>query len=188
MTNNRQRFAFVLRLAALDFRPFRSWQWEQLHDELRDFLLPTHASLRPGGVHLFPTIAPMPEEYTERDCVSLQANVRDLLQKTVVARDQGKSPPPLALPTLTFAAPPATELGGHFLHVEGSVRDLVLFGALELLTKSDLASLTRCTVCDAVFLRKKGQAYCGRSCTNYVSQQRWRERHATPDTPAVTPP
>ena len=187
MTNNRQRFAFVLRLAALDFRAFRSsWQWDQLQDELRDFLLPVHTSLQPGGVHLQPTSGPMPEAYTIRDFETLQADIREVLQRTVVARDLARPPDYYPLPTLAFAAPPASAaLGGHFLSVAGTTHDVVLFGVLELLKGSDLASLTRCPVCDQVFLRKKGQQYCGRPCANYIAQQRWRERQADETLPVA---
>ena len=51
MTTARQRFQFVVQFAALDLEPFRSDDWLNLKDALNDFLLPTHASLQPGGLH-----------------------------------------------------------------------------------------------------------------------------------------
>jgi hypothetical protein len=187
MTNARQRLAFVLQFAALDLRaPRSSWEWEKLHEELRDFLLPTQACLRPGGLHLWPTLGTMPEQYTVADCVALQADVRELLQRTMTARDQGQAPRYQPLRTLAFAAPhTSTELGGHFMSVQGSTRDLFLIAVLWLLAHINTASLTRCSVCDTVFVRKSNQAYCSRACTNYVSQQRWRDRHGAAEAGVV---
>lgn len=49
MTTARQRFQFVVKFAALDLERFRPGDWLNLAWELRDFLLPTHGSVRPGG-------------------------------------------------------------------------------------------------------------------------------------------
>ena len=56
--NEAQRFRFVVRFAALDLATFRRGDWVNLAEDLRDFLLPTHADLRPGGLHTFPNGRP----------------------------------------------------------------------------------------------------------------------------------
>jgi hypothetical protein len=187
MSTARQRFRFIVEFAGLDLERFRATDWLYLSEALRDFLLPTHSSLRPGGLHLWPTEHPQPEEYGPEDFRALQAEVRDVLALIVASRSTNQmwTYKPIQF---RYAAPhvpdQAAQPGRHFFSVQGHTRDLVLLALGWLLTQVDTATLARCPVCDTIFLRKSNQAYCSRACTNHVSYHRWQQRQTeAADTP-----
>jgi hypothetical protein len=151
-----------------------------LREDLRDFLLPTHADLQPGGLHTWPTESPQPEEYAPEDFRALQAEVRDLLAVVVASRPTNEIWPYKPI-QVSGAAPhvsslPAAQPGRHFVSFQGATRDLFLLRILRLLGQVNTAGLRRCPECDTVFLRNRNQAYCSRTCVNRVTQRRWRER------------
>ena len=189
--NEAQRFRFVVRFAALDLATFRRGDWFNLAEDLRDFLLPTHADLRPGGLHTFPTEGRMPEAYTPEDFTALQAETREVLAMVIASRTNRHAwiPKPLQiLPTNPHVpALPTPHPGRHFMSVQGAVRDLFLWRVHHLLGQVNTAMLTRCPDCDTIFLRKSNQVYCSRRCVNRVTQRQWRERQATVATTAATP-
>ena len=182
MGNARQRFQFVVRFASLDLDRCREGDWYNLREDLRDFLLPTHASLRPGGLHLWPTDPPMPEAYSPADFKALQAEVRDMLALVVVSRAGNEVWPykpvafRLALPHVPDM--PAAHPGRHFVSAQGSTRDLFLLGVAWLLAEVNTSTLSRCPECDTIFLRKSNQLYCARACANKVAYRAYRDRHA----------
>ena len=183
MRTARQRFSFLIEFARLDLARFHGTDWLYLKEALRDFLLPTHQRLRPGGLRLWPTKHPLPEEYGPDDFLALQAEVRDLLALIVASRrtNQAWTYKPIqfdyAMPHVedTMARP-----GRHLVSAQGHTRDLVLLAMGLLVAQVDTTTLAQCAVCDSLFLKKTNQAYCSRACTNHVSHQRWRERQTTP--------
>ena len=183
MTTARQRFQFVVQFAALDLAPFRAHDWDDLRWELRAFLLPTHASLHPGGLHLWPTDSPQPEEMTPDDFKALQAETRDVLALVLAGRDDPSRLTYKPLPSLRYAVPhvpnlPAAAPGRHMLSAQGTTRDLFFLGVFGLLAEEvNTATLAQCPECDTVFLRKSNQVYCSRYCKNKVSYRHYRERH-----------
>jgi hypothetical protein len=191
ITTEAQRFRFVVRFAALDLTTLRTGDWVNLQEDLRDFLSPTHADLRPGGLHTYPTEGHMPEEYTREDFAALQAETRDMLAMVIASRANPQafvpkqlsiSPTPPHVPAL-----PEPHPGRHFISVQGAVRDLFLFRVHNLLAQVNTAMLTRCPECDTIFLRKSNQVYCSKKCVNRVTQRRFREREATVATATATP-
>jgi hypothetical protein len=157
---------------------------------LHDFLLPTHASLQPGGLHLWPTESPQPYEMTADDFTALQAETRDVLAQIIASRASQVQVPYKPVRSLHLAvehvpAGPDAAPGRLFLSAQGSVRDVFFLGVFALLTEVDTAMLTRCPVCDTVFLKKTNQVYCARACTNKVAYRHYRERQAAHDTAPV---
>ena len=86
MTTETARFRFVVRFAGLDLDACRPGDLLNLKWDLRDFLSPTHADLKPGGLHTWPSEPPQPEEYSHEDFRALQAEVRDLLARVIASR------------------------------------------------------------------------------------------------------
>jgi hypothetical protein len=147
-------------------------------------LLPTHASVRPGGLHLWPTDAPLPYEMTPEDFRALQAETQDVLTAVIVGRKEGSELKYKALPTLRYASPhvPADTgaPGRHILSAQGTTRDVFFLGVFGLLAEVNTAILARCPECTQVFLKKTNQVYCSRYCKNKVSYRHYRERQGTP--------
>ena len=191
MTTARQRFQFIVQFARLDLEPFRPEDWRGLQDALHDFLLPTHASLQPGGLHLWPTDAPLPYEMTPDDFKALQAETRDVLAMVVAGRDDPSRLTHKPLPSLRYTVPHAPAWhtaapGRHILSVQGTTRDLFFLGVFGLLAEEvNTATLARCPECDTIFLRKSNQVYCSRSCKNKLAYRHYRERHTADDTAPV---
>lgn len=183
MTTARHRFQFVVQFAALDLETFRRDDWETLKDALHDFLLPTHASLRPGGLHLWPTDAPTPYDMTPDDLRDLQAETRDVLTMVIASRAGKPELPYKPLPSLRYAVPhvpagPDAAPGRHILSAQGKTRDLFFLGVFGLLADVNTATLARCPECTNVFLKKTNQVYCARYCKNKVAYRQYRERQA----------
>jgi hypothetical protein len=191
ITTAAQRFRFVVRFAALDLTTLRTGDWVNLQEDLRDFLLPTHADLRPGGLHTWPTEGHMPEEYTREDFTALQAETRDMLAMTIASRanPQAWVAKRLSIHCTNPHVPalPDPHPGRHIMSVQGAVRDLFLLHVSHLSRAVNTAMLTRCPECDTVFLRKSNQVYCSKKCVNRVTQRRFREREATVATATATP-
>jgi hypothetical protein len=179
----RQRFQFVVRFARLDLAPLRPGDWLNLQWELRDFLLPTHADLRPGGLHVWPTDGRMPEEYTREDFQALQWELRDLLALIIASRGDNRvwtyKPVQFRFAVPHVDALPAAAPGRHFVSVQGSTRDMFFMVVQRLLGETNTAALARCPECDLIFLRRSNQRYCTRACTNRVSHRQWRQRQAS---------
>jgi hypothetical protein len=182
MTTHRQRFAFVLRFAAMDLQHMRPGDWLNVRWELRDFLLPIHASLAPGGVHLHPTAGPDPDNYPVDLLRALQGEVQDMLQMVIASRANPQAWVPkyvtLGLSNPHVPALPTPRPGRHLMSVEGTTRDVFLFSVADLLARIDTSALTRCPECDVIFVRKSNQSYCSKRCQNRTTQRRWRERQA----------
>jgi hypothetical protein len=189
MGNARQRFQFVVRFASLDLDRCREGDWLNLKEDLRDFLLPTHTSLRPGGLHLWPTDHPLPEEYSADDFKALQAEVRDLLALVVVSRTGNEAwtykPVTFAYALPHVPALPSAQPGRHFVSAQGATRDLFLLAVGWLLAEVNTSTLSRCSECSTIFLRKSNQLYCSRYCANKVAYRAYRERQAADDTAPV---
>src|SRR5262249_35188471 len=181
MSTERQRFAFVVQFARMDFTAPRIYDLTEMQRQLRDFLLPTHASLKPGGLHLYPNKSPYPEEYTPALFQALQAEVRDVLGMILVSRGNPQAWTPKEV-TVAYMVPDVpTDQGApgrHLISIQGATRDVFLLGVGWLVSKVDTSMLAQCPECDTYFLKKQNQVYCSRACTNRVSFRQWRERQA----------
>jgi hypothetical protein len=189
MVNATQRLQFVVRFVQLDLDTLRPGDWLNLQWELRDFLLPTHQDLGVRGLHTFPVDPPVPEEYSRADFRALQAEARELLAMVIDSRDDARIWRRIPIDHIRIAAPhvlgpPDRKQGRHFLCVQGPTRDMFLLRLLFLLCELNTAVLLRCPECNTIFLRKRNQEYCSRTCVNRVSQRRWRERQDAAATPA----
>jgi CGNR zinc finger len=181
----RQRFLWLVGFTQLDLATLRVGDVFNLKEELRDFLLPIHTSLAPGGLHVWPTVGPMPEEYTVADLQALQAEVREVLLLAIASRgdpalvlEQGYKELKLRVAT-PHCLPDQGAPGRHIISVQGSVRDLVLLLCAALIGSQNTAELARCSECDKVFLKKTNQVYCSKACANRVAGRAFRERQGT---------
>jgi hypothetical protein len=185
--NAAQRLQFVVRFAQMDLETLRPGDWLNLQWELRDFLLPTHQDLLPGGLHVFPVDPPYPEDYSRQDFRTLQAETRAILEMVIDTREDNRgwrfTPIQIRFAAPQVPQPPDGKQGRHLLDAEGTTRDMFLLLLWALLGQSNTAPLLRCPECNTIFLRKRNQEYCSRACVNRVSQRRWRERHETAATP-----
>lgn len=188
ITTPRQRFKWLVNFAALDLRTLREGDLFNVREELRDFLLPLHSSLAPGGLHVAPDgkHPPAPEQYSLALLQDLQHLIREELILVVRSRATNAMLPYRKLTTLSSTAPhvPADKgaPGRHFWSVQGSVRDLVLLLLHHLLASQDTAMLAQCPECDKIFVKQTNQRQCSKACTSRVAGRAWRERHQ----PAVT--
>jgi hypothetical protein len=181
----RQRLRWLVNFASLDLSALSRGDAFKIREELRDFLLPLHTSLAPGGLHTYPDpeTGPPPEEYPPVELAALQAEMHEALTRTIRSRVDPAVLPHVKL-TLDYRAPYVPPEKGmperHCLSVTGSVRDLVWLLLLQLLATEDTAALAKCPECDRVFLRQTNQRYCSKTCANRVGQRAWRERQDTP--------
>jgi hypothetical protein len=184
MTTSRRRLRWLVDFVSLDLSTLRPGDQSNLRDELHDFLLPLHSSLAPAGLHTWPTVEPLVHLYPPAEMAALQAEIHEGLVLAIRSRADNRMLPHKELPTLRYSAPhvPADTgaPGRHCLSVQGSVRDLVWLLFYHLLATENTAALTRCPECDRIFLRQSNQRYCGKTCTNRVSQRAWRERQEAP--------
>jgi hypothetical protein len=192
MTTDSQRFRFVLRFVGLDLDRFRAGDWQNLQEDLRNFLLPIYADLKPGGLHTWPDVGPMPEEYSQADFQALQAETQDYLVRVITSRANPEAWAPqwirIGLTNPHISAQDGGYPGRHVLSVHGAVRDLFLFRVGALLQRVNTGALTRCPDCDTIFLRKSNQTYCSRRCVNRVGQRRWREQQDATTLPSTDQP
>jgi hypothetical protein len=189
MTTETARFRFVVRFAGLDLDACRPGDLLNLKWDLRDFLSPTHADLKPGGLHTWPSEPPQPEEYSREDFRALHAEVRDLLARVIASRANPQAWTPtwvrIGLMNPHVPALPQARPGRHLVSVQGATRDLCILRIVHMLQQVNTSLLNRCPECDTIFLRKSNQTYCSKRCVNRVTQRRHRQRH---DTVAIAEP
>ena len=186
MTTPRQRLRWLVDFVARDVTTLREGDLVHVREELRDFLLPLHSSIAPGGLHVVPDDEhpPAPEQYSRPLLQALQSELHEGLTLVIRSRATNAILPYKKFKTLSSTAPhvPADKgaPGRHCWSVKGSVRDLVLLLFYHLLATLDTAMLATCPECEKIFIKQSNQRQCSKACTSRVAGRAWRERHETP--------
>lgn len=183
MQQGKDRIEFVIRFVNTDLDHLRPGDWLNLRDDFTAFLGMKEGAgfVWMGPIHGTPIDPPLPEDFTEGDFKTLQAELTTILTSFVSLKtggSEGITPRSLKLNASLIPLEmlgPRVE-GRAFLSLTGATRDIFLMMVFMLFAFESTARIGACAECERIMLRTKKREYCSSRCQTRAYMRRYRQQ------------